>query len=585
MRRAAGDEEVEILVIGREQHQRAQPRGTDGVALGDRLGGVADRVERIGRLAHLFRQARHLGDAAGIVGDRAEGVERHDHAGEREHGGDRDRDAEQARELVGDQDAGDDHDRRQRGGFQRNGQALDDVGAVAGDRGLGDRLHRAEVRAGVVLGDDDDQQRHGKTDQRTAEQAARGEGHALHGGERRREAAEHQVVHGGDRADREHTGGNEALVERAHDRLAGAELHEEGADDRRDDADAADGERIGHHLEQHVRPGAAEEDRRQHHGGHRRHRIGLEQIGRHAGAIAHVVTDVVGDGGGVARIVFRDAGLDLADEIAAHVSAFGENPAAETGEDRDQRGPEAQRHQCVDDGAIIGRIVHRSGEEAEIEGDAEQREACDQQPGDGAGLEGELEAAGKRSDRRLGGANIGAHRDVHADEAGQAREDRADQEADRDQASEEVPDDQEDHDPDDRDGGVLALEIGLCALTHGARDFLHTRIAGIGREHGAGRPNGVDDCEHAAEDDQPESCHWSNPGLNGTCRAKHPLPSSRRAKPDGRSGGAWRGYSQKRNPSATSGNPVKKRPAQPMRGKRRVELLRQSRACAGIPAR
>ena len=109
-----GDEEFQVLVVGREQHQRAEAGRADGVALGHRLGGVADRVERVGRLAHLLRQARHLGNAAGIVGHRAKRVERHDHAGERQHGGHRDGDAEQAGKLVGDQDAGDDHDGRQR---------------------------------------------------------------------------------------------------------------------------------------------------------------------------------------------------------------------------------------------------------------------------------------------------------------------------------------------------------------------------------------------------------------------------------------------------------------------------------------
>jgi hypothetical protein len=67
--------------------------------------------------------------------------------------------------LVGDDDAGDDDDRRQRGRFQRDREALDDVGAVAGDRGLGDRDDRALVGAGVVFGDDDDQQRHDEADQ------------------------------------------------------------------------------------------------------------------------------------------------------------------------------------------------------------------------------------------------------------------------------------------------------------------------------------------------------------------------------------------------------------------------------------
>jgi hypothetical protein len=76
-----------------------------------------------------------------------------------QHGGGGDRDAEQARELIGGDDADDDDDRRTRGRLQRDRQTLDDVGAVAGDRRLGDRLHRAEVGAGVVFGDHDDQRR------------------------------------------------------------------------------------------------------------------------------------------------------------------------------------------------------------------------------------------------------------------------------------------------------------------------------------------------------------------------------------------------------------------------------------------
>ena len=108
-----------------------------------------------------------------------------------------------------------------------------------------------------------------------------------------------------------------------------------------------------HHVEQVRRAG--EEDRRQHHGGDGGHRVGLEQVGRHAGAVADVVADVVGDGRRIARIVLGDAGLDLADQIAADVGALGEDAAAETGEDRDQRGAEAERDQRVDHGARVGR--------------------------------------------------------------------------------------------------------------------------------------------------------------------------------------------------------------------------------------
>ncbi len=154
-----GDEVDEVLRVGGEQHQRAEAGRTDGVALGDGLGGVAHGVERVGVVAHFLGQAGHFGNAAGIVGDRAEGVERDDHAGEGQHGGDGEGDAEQAGEVVGDDDAGDDDDGRQRGRFERDGEALDDVGAVAGDRGFGDRVDRALARAGVVFGDDDDEAR------------------------------------------------------------------------------------------------------------------------------------------------------------------------------------------------------------------------------------------------------------------------------------------------------------------------------------------------------------------------------------------------------------------------------------------
>ncbi len=88
---------------------------------------------------------------------------------------------------------------------------------------------------------------------------------------------------------------------------------------------------------------AGEEDRRQQHGGDDGHRVGLEQVGGHAGAVAHVVAHVVGDHGGVAGVVLGDAGLDLADQVGADVGALGEDAAAETGEDRDQRAAEAQR--------------------------------------------------------------------------------------------------------------------------------------------------------------------------------------------------------------------------------------------------
>ena len=66
------------------------------------------------------------------------------------------------------------------------------------------------------------------------------------------------------------------------------------------------------------------------------------------------VDDVVRDGGRITRIVFRNAGLNLADQIATDVSALGEDTAAKTGKNRDQRGAETERDNGVDDRAVIG---------------------------------------------------------------------------------------------------------------------------------------------------------------------------------------------------------------------------------------
>ncbi len=222
-----------------------------------------------------------------------------------------------------------------------------------------------------------------EADQRADVEVADARGRA-----RRRDAAQRDVVHqpAGDRVEddrRDQAGDDQPLVERVLDVAAGR-ADEERADDRGDDRDAAEHERVDRDRARLLERQHAE----QHHGDGR-DGVRLEQVGRHAGAVADVVADVVGDHGRVARIVLGDAGLDLADEVGADVGALREDAAAEAGEDGDQRAAEAEADQRVD--RLLRGLVDPRGEDPVVGGDADQREPDDEHAGDGAAAEGDAQ--------------------------------------------------------------------------------------------------------------------------------------------------------------------------------------------------
>ena len=249
---------------------------------------------------------------------------------------------------------------------------------------------------------------------------------------------------------------------------------------------------------------ASKKDGSQHHRGDDGYGVGLEEVRRHACAVTHVVTDVVGNGCGIARVVFRNAGLDFTDEIAADVSAFCKDAAAETCEDRNERCAEAQRDKRVDDVAATWLLAETGCEERVVDGNTQQRQACNQKAGDRTGLECDVKALGERDRRRLGGSNVGPHRHVHADEACEARQDRANQKSKCLKRPEKQPRQYEDDHADDANRAVLSVEIGLRTFAHGCSDFLHPGIALVGAHHSLGRYECVEDRQRPAGDDPPK---------------------------------------------------------------------------------
>jgi hypothetical protein len=208
-------------------------------------------------------------------------------------------------------------------------------------------LHRA-VDAGVVLGDDNDH--NGK------DQADKGAVVNLHRGDVTQVA--HVLGAGIVESDTRQDGGAEhTLVQRAHDVAAASQSNKEAAmmEAMMEMAPSTSGKLGGH-------GDFGEQQVADQHGGDRGDRVGLEQVGGHTGAVAHVVAHVVGDGGRVAGIVLGNAGFDLAHQVGAHIGTLGEDTAAQTGEDGDQAAAETegdQRHDVMGDHVVTGNRGQR----------------------------------------------------------------------------------------------------------------------------------------------------------------------------------------------------------------------------------
>ena len=182
------------------------------------------------------------------------------------------------------------------------------------------------------------------------------------------------------------------------------------------------------------------------HRGRRRDDVGLEEVGRHAGAVADVVADVVGDDRRIARIVFRNARFDLTDEVGADVGGLREDTAAQTRKHRDQRAAEGEADEGRDRLRFVA-VVDLQHDRV-VAADREEAEADHEQTGDRAALEGEVECRPQAVTCRLGRAYVGAHGNQHADKAGCARQDRADGEPDRRFPAERLRS-ESDHDEED----------------------------------------------------------------------------------------------------------------------------------------
>ena len=457
-----------MRVIGK-QHQGSQARRADGITFGNRLGGIAYGIQGIGDVADLLVQFGHFSNTTGIVGDRSIGIQGHDDPGHGQHGGRRDGNTVQPTQFISAPDGRTDGDYRCRSGFHGNPQASNDVGAVTSGGCFGNMANRGKFRRRIIFGNDDHQsgkhqadkccqiQVHGRNLQATYSSAIR----------------EH---HGGNRIERDGRDGAshaQTTVQGIHDLTAVARLDKEGSNNGSNDGNATKNQRIKNRVV--TRTGDHEPS--QEHGRHHGNGVGLEQVCRHTGAVAHVVTHVVGDNGRVARVILRNTGFHLAHDICAHISTFGEDAATQTGEDGNQRATKGKPHQRMN------RITHTHHKEDAVETcHPQQSQAHYQHAGDSATAEGNLHGGIQAVIGGFSGTYVGAHGDIHADITCQTGKYGADGKAGRRGPAQKDADKNEQHHAHSTNGGVLAVEVGGSPRLHSSCNLVHSFVtSGLGQ--------------------------------------------------------------------------------------------------------
>ncbi len=331
----------------------------------------------------------------------------------------------------------------------------------------------------------------------------------------------------------------EAAVDRRHPAaVLLSRGHEEDPSHRGQDADRRDDQRKDKARRPERR--LAEDQR-----GHQGDGVGLEQVGRHSGAVTDVVTHVVGDRRCVARVVLRDALLHLADQVRTDIGRLSENAAADAHEHGEQSGAESE---ALEHARRVGLVDQHDG------GRPEQAEADGKHPGHAAGTESDphsVPLAGLAGGGR--DPDIAADGQRHAREPGQGREQGADQEEDRPAPSHRArigrqhEQHEEDHDDEHAEGPELPPQVGSRALLDGLGDLLHLGCACARGEHLPDQPGGHRQCQHGDDRHDRDPGHvraghgGRSVGESGT-EPCHPSSSAGKSKPSraGRVGGAQR---------------------------------------------
>ena len=97
--------------------------------------------------------------------------------------------------------------------------------------------------------------------------------------------------------------------------------------------------------------------------------VGLVEVGTHAGHVAHIVANIIGNSGRIARIVLGDVGFDLAHNVGSHVGSFRVDATTHTSKERLRRGTHAEGQHGGGDGneTVVGKGVEHHKPDSDVE--------------------------------------------------------------------------------------------------------------------------------------------------------------------------------------------------------------------------
>jgi len=356
-----------------------------------------------------------------------------------------------------------------------------DIGAVPGGGSLGNRFNRfADAR--VIFGNHDDHNRKNEPDQCC--EIDINPGNFRYSGKGR--GTGHQKRDGCQNGGTKHT-----LVEGAHDILTFPQFDEKDRDHGSDNRNGAQYEgKVSGDSNRWVKQISQE------HGGNRRYRVSFKQVGRHTGAVTHIVTNVVGNGCRVTRIVFGNSGFNFTHQVRAHISALGEDPAAQSRKNGDQASAKSQGHQRNHGMPDVNPGSQQDGIKT---GHRRQRQTGNDHPGNGTAPERQGQPFSQAAFGRFGGTHVGYHRHPHPNVTGGKRCNRANQKADGRRKAQGKSDDDKQYDSGNAHAFKLTVQVSNGPCFDGVGNIRHFRIAGRGALDHDGKYNGKD---HACDPNQ-----------------------------------------------------------------------------------